>query len=132
MLGSVPAASINPTAELCLAGRPRSRHLLGSLVLGLLMRCPLEVHSAEVSWETTTTYGAMSPLWFGRGMSTLHKGQTTSHSTTEITRAVLPRFGPPRGVKPYSYFGGLMVERWWWSVVHLPGKGGRGYACMGV
>ena len=35
MLRPVPAASINPTAELCLAGRPRSRHLLGSLVLGL-------------------------------------------------------------------------------------------------
>ena len=24
--------------------------------------------------------------------------------------AVLPRFGPPRGVKPYSCFGGLMVD----------------------
>ena len=41
----------------------------------------------------------------------------------EITRAVLPRFGALRGVKPYSRFGELMVERWWWNVVHLPGKG---------
>ena len=49
VLGSVPTASINPMAELCLAGRPHSRHLLGSLVFGLLMRWPLEIHSAQVS-----------------------------------------------------------------------------------
>ena len=34
VLGPVPAALINPVAELYLAGRPRSRHLLGQLVLG--------------------------------------------------------------------------------------------------
>ena len=48
VLGSVPAALINPMAELCLAGQPRSRRLLGSLVFGLLMRWPLEIHSAQV------------------------------------------------------------------------------------
>ena len=31
VLGPVPAASINPTAVLCLAGRPRSHHLLGAV-----------------------------------------------------------------------------------------------------
>jgi hypothetical protein len=26
-----------------------------------------------MSWETTATYGAMIPFWFGGGMGTLHK-----------------------------------------------------------
>ena len=38
VLGPVPVASINPAAELCLSGRPRSRHLLGPLVLDPLTR----------------------------------------------------------------------------------------------
>ena len=33
-----PCSVINPTAELYLEGRPRSRHLLGPLVLGPLTR----------------------------------------------------------------------------------------------
>ena len=49
VLGPVLAASINPTAELCLAGRPRSHHLPGSLVFGLLMRYPPEIHPAQAT-----------------------------------------------------------------------------------
>ena len=49
VLGSVPAALISPTAELCLAGQPHSRHLLGSLVSGLLMGSPQEIRPAQVT-----------------------------------------------------------------------------------
>jgi hypothetical protein len=27
----------------------------------------------NMSWETTATYGAISPFWFGGGIGTLHK-----------------------------------------------------------
>ena len=54
--------------------------------------------------------GPSAPCGSAGGMSTLHKERRTSRSTAEITRAILPRFRPPRGVKPYSCFGGLMVD----------------------
>lgn len=66
------------------------------------------------------------------GMSCCTKSRWPRGSTTEITRAIWPRFRPSWGVKLYSFFGGLMVEEWWWSVVHLPGRGGSGYTRMRV
>jgi hypothetical protein len=41
-----------------------------------------------LSWENTTTYGAIGPLWFGRGKDALHKERRAQNSTTAITRAV--------------------------------------------
>ena len=67
--------------------------------------------------------GPGGPLLVLQGVSHCTKSRRECGSTAEITRVVLPRFGPPRGVKPYSWFGRLMVERWWWSIVHLPGRG---------
>ena len=55
---------------------------------------------------------------------------------TEITRAVLPRFGPPRGVKPYSYFWwidgvNVVVEHSTLARQGFP-QGGNDHARMGV
>jgi hypothetical protein len=42
----------------------------------------------KMSWENTATYGAIGPLWFGRGKGALHKERRARSSTTMITRAV--------------------------------------------
>ena len=66
-----------------------------------------------MSRETMGTYGARAaPCWFGRGSRVAQRADQRGGSATEITRVDLPRFGLPRGVKPYSCFGGLMVEKW--------------------
>ena len=89
-----------------------------------------------MSWETTATYGAMSPFWFGGRMGTLHKERrsVTQHdrdhtdSFTQVRAAArrktllllwwidggmsvvvhntLARQGFPRGHCDYAY-GGL-------------------------
>ena len=64
--------------------------------------------------------------WSGRGTTHCTKSRLAWGSTAEITQAILPKFGPPRGIKPYSCFGGLMLEKWWWSIVNLRGKGFHG------
>ena len=46
-----------------------------------------------------------------QGGDALHKEQTSMGQCGRDHTCNLPRFGPPRGVKPYSNFGGLMVEK---------------------
>jgi hypothetical protein len=82
VLGSVPAASINPAAELCLAGRPRSRHLLGSLVFGLLMRSPWEIHSAQVA--TTSCMILAGTLKTNSGATRLEVGPRESRAGSRV------------------------------------------------
>ena len=69
------------------------------------------------------------------GMSRCTKSRRAWGSVTAITHAILPRFGPPWGVKPYSCFGGLMVERRWYAQHARPTglpQGGSGYTHMRV
>ena len=46
-----------------------------------------------------------------QGSDALHKEQTSVGQRGRDHTSNLSRFGPPRGVKPYSCFGGLMVEK---------------------
>ena len=71
--------------------------------------------------------GLGGALLVRRGGDTLHKEQTGVGQHGRDHTRNLPMFGPPRGVKPYSCFGGLMVEKVVVSIVHLPGRG-----CLGV
>ena len=71
------------------------------------------------------TYGTRRPLAGSAGDVALHKEQTSARQHGREHTSNLPRFGPPRGVRPYSYFSGLMVEWGWRNVVHSPGRGGR-------
>ena len=54
VLGSIPAASTNPAAELCVASHSRDVTSWGRWCCGLLMRYPLEMHSVQV--DTTPLF----------------------------------------------------------------------------
>jgi len=41
----------------------------------------------KMSRETTATYGAINPFWFGGGMALCTKSREMSHSMIEITQA---------------------------------------------
>ena len=59
---------------------------------------------------SAATYGTGRPLAGSAGDVALHKEQTSARQHGREHTSNLPRFRPPRGVIPYSCFGGLMVE----------------------
>src|SRR3954462_7767437 len=69
--------------------------------------------------------GTGGPLLVRQGDVALHKELTSARHHGREHTSNLPRFGPPRGVKPYSCFGGLIVEWGWRNAVQLPDRGPR-------
>ena len=54
--------------------------------------------------------GPGGPLMVRQGDVALHIEQISARQHGREHTSNLPRFGPPRGVRPYSCFDGLMVE----------------------
>ena len=54
--------------------------------------------------------GPEGPLLVRQGDIVLDKEQTNARQHGSEHTSNLPRFGPPQGIRPYSYFSGLMVE----------------------
>ena len=59
---------------------------------------------------SAATYGTGRPLVGSTGDVALHKERTSAWQHGKEHTGNLPRFGLPQGVKPYTCFGGLMVE----------------------
>ena len=59
---------------------------------------------------SAATYGTGWPFAGSVGDVALHKERNNVRQSSREHTSNLPRFGPPRGVRPYSCFGGLMVE----------------------
>ena len=59
---------------------------------------------------SAATYGTGQPLDSSAGDVALHKEKTSTWKHGSENTSNLPRFRPPRGVRPFSCFGGLMVE----------------------
>ena len=74
---------------------------------------------------SAATYGTRRPLAGSAGDDTLHKEQTSARQHDREHTSNLPTFEPPRGVRPYSCFSGLMVEWERRYAVHFARQGCR-------
>ena len=57
---------------------------------------------------SVATDGTWRPVASLAGDVVLHKEQTSARQHSREHTSNLPKFGSPRGIRPYSYFGGLM------------------------
>ena len=80
---------------------------------GSRKRFPLP-SAPKMLWETTTTYGAMSPFWFSGGMGTLHKER---RSVTQHSRDHTGSFTKVRAVARHKTLLLLwwIDDGWWWK-----------------
>ena len=82
----------------------------------------MHLQSPYLSQETTATYGAISPLWFGKGEGHIaQRAETMEQHDRGDTDRILPRFGPLWSVI-YCHGSGHFVSAssatpsWFWSI----------------